>query len=314
MNLLVIYFKISHRKHNSKLAKSKTKRPLKSKALVSMEKIFLGDRPYDISQRALVMGILNRTPDSFFDGGKYFDLDDFLNQAETLVNNGADILDVGGVKAGPDEEVTEAEEIERVASSVEALSKRFDVAISVDTWRATVAKEAFSKGAVLGNDISGFADPDYLRFASAAGASVVACHMRLAPRYADPDPKYSDLMADVKDFLAERIVWAKEAGIPTEKIFIDVGLDFGKTYEMSAKMLFEMNYFTSLGHHMVLAASNKEFLGFLTGIERSKRGGVSMAASIIGIERGCKIIRVHDVAAGVAAADMMANMANISNQ
>ena len=131
---------------------------------------------YDITHRALVMGILNRTPDSFFDQGRYFDFDSFLQKAESLVVNGADFLDVGGVKAGPGPEVTVDEELERVIPAVTALRERFDIPISVDTFRARVAREAFAAGAQIGNDISGFADPDYLPAAVQHGASVVATH------------------------------------------------------------------------------------------------------------------------------------------
>ena len=122
----------------------------------------LGDTRFDITSRSLVMGILNRTPDSFFDQGGYFGFDEFLRKAEGLVLEGADLLDIGGVKAGPGPEVSEAEELDRVVPAIEALRARFDVPLSVDTWRAAVAKTAYAAGAVVGNDISGFADPEYL--------------------------------------------------------------------------------------------------------------------------------------------------------
>src|SRR5690242_9028121 len=128
------------------------------------------------------MGILNRTPDSFFDKGEFFAMDATLRRAEQLVAEGADLLDVGGVKAGPGPEVTLDEELDRVIPAIEALAARFDVPVSVDTWRAAVAEAAYKAGAVVGNDISGFGDPDYLRVAAEAGASVVATHIRLQPR------------------------------------------------------------------------------------------------------------------------------------
>lgn len=274
--------------------------------------LYLGQKSYDVTHRALVMGILNRTQDSFYDGGKYWDIDNFLSHAEKLILDGADILDVGGIRAGPDEEVGEQEEMDRVCSAVKALSDRWDTPISIDTWRASVAKEAFSNGAVLGNDISGFADINYLRVAKAARASVVACHMRLAPRYSDPNPLYDDLLLDVKNFLAERIQWAHEAGIEAGRIFIDVGLDFGKTYPMSSEIFFKMDYFQDLNCPMVLAASHKEFLGYLTGIKRQERGGVSMAAAALAIERGCRIIRVHDVSSGIAITEMMEKLSQLN--
>ncbi|HUP84392.1 MAG TPA: dihydropteroate synthase, partial [Acidimicrobiales bacterium] len=151
------------------------------------------------------MGILNRTTDSFFDKGAYFALDDLLRLAETHLAHGADLLDVGGVKAGPGPEVTEQEELDRVIPAVEALHARIDLPLSVDTWRAEVARQAFAAGAVVGNDISGFADPAYLPVAAEAGATVVATHIRLRPRVADPEPEYpGGVVPAVRDFLVER--------------------------------------------------------------------------------------------------------------
>ncbi len=143
------------------------------------------------------MGILNRTPDSFYDKGATFSLDALMSRADHLLSDGADILDVGGVKAGPGPEVTEAEELDRVVPAIEALHARIDVPLSVDTWRASVARAAYDAGAVVGNDISGFADPDYLPAAAAAGATVVATHIRIGPRVPDPEPVYDDVVAAV---------------------------------------------------------------------------------------------------------------------
>jgi hypothetical protein len=164
----------------------------------------LGGRRLDLTHRGLVMGILNRTPDSFYDKGATFSLDAFYTRAEALVADGADILDVGGVKAGPGPEVTESEEIDRVVSAVAGLVSRFPTPVSVDTWRASVARLSYKEGALMGNDISGFADPDYLAAAAEFGAAVVATHIRLAPRVADPEPHYDDVVADVGRFLSER--------------------------------------------------------------------------------------------------------------
>jgi len=149
-------------------------------------RLALGDAEFDVTHRALVMGILNRTPDSFYDAGRYYDFDEFLAKAAAHVADGADVLDVGGVKAGPGEPVGEEEEVERVVPAVEALVARFDLPISVDTWRSSVLAAALAAGASVGNDISGFADPDYLPVAAKHGASVVATHIRLAPRVPDP--------------------------------------------------------------------------------------------------------------------------------
>jgi dihydropteroate synthase len=271
----------------------------------------LGAHRFDITYRALVMGILNRTPDSFFDAGQYWDFDDFLAKAEKLVDDGADFLDVGGVKAGPGDEVGLQEELERVVPAVEALRQRFDVPISVDTWRAEVLRQCIELGADLGNDISGFADPDYLSVAAAGDASVIATHIRLAPRVPDPDPIYDDLVVDVRNFLADRAARARAAGIPKERIVIDAGLDLGKTPRMSWELLHQSEALLDLGYPLLLSASSKRFLFELLDTERTDIESGTTAAHAIGIAKGCRIIRAHDVQAGRRVADMMAEILSV---
>ena len=266
----------------------------------------LGARRYDITSRSLVMGILNRTPDSFFDQGGYYRFDDFLQKAEQLVVDGADLLDVGGVKAGPGDDVSEAEELDRVVPAIDALCSRFDVPVSVDTWRASVAKAAFAVGAVIGNDISGFADPEYLTVAAAAGASVVATHIRLAPRVADPNPEYDDLVGTVVAFCAERAARAEVAGIPPERIIVDAGLDLGKSEAQSLVLLRESRALAALGYPLLLSASNKRFLGVLLDLDVGERREATVAAHALGITLGCRILRAHDVRGARRTADVLA--------
>jgi len=258
--------------------------------------LVLGDRRHDLSTRALVMGIVNRTPDSFYDRGATFSLDALLARASTLVADGADLVDVGGVKAGPGPEVTEAEELDRVIPAIEALHARIDVPISVDTWRASVARAAYGAGAVLGNDISGFADPDYLAAAADTGAAVVATHIRLAPRVRDPEPVYDDVVEAVRGFLADRAARAVAAGIAPERVILDAGLDLGKTAEQSLTLLRGSGVLAALGHPLLLSASNKTFLGAVLDLDIDHRGEASLAAAAIGVSLGCRIVRVHDVA------------------
>lgn len=241
------------------------------------------------------MGILNRTTDSFFDRGAYFAMDRFFQRAEQLVDEGADILDVGGVKAGPGPEVGVAEELDRVIPAVVALRERFDLPLSVDTWRASVAEAAFAAGAVVGNDISGFGDPDYLKTAAAAGASVVATHIRLAPRVPDPEPVYEDVVAEVCRFLSERARWAQAEGIEGDRVIVDAGLDLGKTWQQSLALLRASDRLAALGHPLLLSASHKPFLGRLCDLEVADRGPVSLSAAALGIARGARIVRAHDV-------------------
>jgi dihydropteroate synthase len=264
---------------------------------VRANKLALGDKTFDITHRALVMGILNRTPDSFYDHGATFALDDLVRRAETMVDDGADLLDVGGVKAGPGPVVDEAEELDRVVPAIEALRARFDIALSVDTWRASVAKEAYAAGAVMGNDISGFSDPRFLEAAAAAGATVVATHIRLGPRIPDPEPVYHDVVDAVRTYLLERVSRARSAGLAPDRIVLDAGLDLGKTAEQSLLLLRSSDQLASLGHPLLLSASNKTFLGAILGLEIGDRAEASLAATALGAALGCRIIRVHDVAA-----------------
>ena len=266
----------------------------------------LGDRKYDLTTRSLVMGILNRTPDSFYDRGEYWDLDAFYGRAERLVAEGADLLDVGGVKAGPGPEVGEAEEMDRVVPAIAALHDRFDVPLSVDTWRASVAREAYRAGAVMGNDISGFGDPGYLTEAAAAGAAVVATHIRLRPRVADPEPHYHDVVEEVSSFLAERAERARAAGIPDSKIVLDAGLDLGKTAAHSLELLRASDRLAALGWPLLLSASNKTFLGVTFGLEIGDRAEATLAAHSLGVSLGCRILRAHDARAARRVCDALA--------
>ncbi len=268
----------------------------------------LGSTPFDITHRALVMGILNRTPDSFYDAGQYWDFDDFLRKAETLVNEGADLLDVGGVKAGPGDHVDLEEEARRVVPAVEALAKRFDLPISIDTWNPDVLDKCCQVGAVVANDISGFEDPRYLEVAAKHHASVIATHIRIGPRIPDPEPLYDDLLTDVRSFLADRAQMALDAGIPRQRIIIDAGMDLGKNRYMSLELLHRSDELATLGYPLLLSASNKRFLFELLETERHDINAGTMASHAVGIAKGCRILRAHDVKGSRRVADTMAEI------
>ena len=255
----------------------------------------LGKYRFDLTHRGLVMGILNRTTDSFFDNGSYFEFDRFLSKAEELFRAGADIFDVGGVKAGIGPEVTTEEEIDRVVPAVGALTERFDIPVSVDTWNPVVLEAALGVGAVLGNDISGFANRDYLAVAARWNAAVVATHIRLAPRIFDPNPTYEDVLSTVRDFLQERIEWALQAGVAADSIITDAGLDLGKTTEQPLQLLRHSDEIASLGYPLLLAASNKDFIGGHLGLELNDRREASISAALVAYMGGARIFRVHDV-------------------
>jgi dihydropteroate synthase len=201
---------------------------------------------------------------------------------------------VGGVKAGPGPEVGLQEELDRVLPGVEALAARFDVPLSVDTWRADVAAAAYQAGAVVGNDISGFADDRYLAVSAAAGATVVATHIRLAPRVPDPEPHYDDVVAEVRAFLVDRARRAEVAGIPPERVIVDAGLDLGKTAAQSLVLVRQSRRLAEIGYPLLLSASNKTFLGRLLDLDVGERREASLAATAIGVIGGCRIVRAHD--------------------
>ncbi|WP_219419862.1 dihydropteroate synthase [Pseudonocardia nigra] len=270
-----------------------------------MSELQLGDRRYDLDGRVLVMGILNRTRDSFFDRGRHFHLDDLLRRAERLVDDGADLLDVGARPGGVGvREVPEPEEVDLVAETVTALRARFDAPVSIDTTRAAVARAGFAAGAVLGNDMSGFHDPHYLPVAAEAGASVVATHIRLPPGVADPDPQYGGLVDDVRAALRDLARRAADCGLGPDRVIVDPGLDLGKTWRQSVELLAAMDRFGELGHPLLLGASNKIFLGRLLGLDTDERDAASVAAAAIGVLRGCTVLRVHDARGARHAADL----------
>ncbi|WP_100501184.1 dihydropteroate synthase [Geodermatophilus chilensis] len=264
----------------------------------------LGDRRFDVTERPVVVGVLNRTRDSFFDRGAYYELDRLLARAEQLVADGADVLEVGVRPGGVGvAEVSPAEERDLAAETLAALRARFDVPLAVDTTRATVAQVAFAEGAVLGNDMSGFLDPGYLPAAAAAGAAVVATHIRKPPGIPDPDPVYADLLGEVCGRLAELLHAAEEAGLDREHIVVDPGIDLGKSWQQSLQLLVRLDDVATLGVPVLLAVSNKIFLRRTLGLGDAPLDVATAAACALGTMRGGSVVRVHDARIGRQAAD-----------
>lgn len=277
---------------------------------VASIELCLGPHRYDARARPVVMGVLNRTTDSFYDKGAYFDLDALLRRAETLVGDGADVLDVGARSgAVGTRKVTVEEETDLVCETVEALRARFGAPVSVDSWRAAVARAAFGAGAVVGNDMSGFSDDGYLEAAAQAGASVVATHMRLAPQLADPEPVYDDVVEDVASALEGLARRAVATGVPPERVLVDPGLDLGKTWRQSLRLLARIERFAALGHPVLVAPSNKIFLGRLLGLERHERAHATVAACTTAVLGGAQVLRVHDAKGVRHAVDLAAAVA-----
>jgi len=202
--------------------------------------------------------------------------------------------------------VSETEETELAVGSIEELRRRFDVPVSVDTQRASVAAAAFASGAVLGNDMSGFREPGYLPAAASAGAAVIATHIRLAPGVPDPDPQYVDVVEDVAATLTRLIERARAAGIPDDRIVLDPGYDLGKTWQQTLQLLARTPRFARLGRPLLIAVSNKIFLGRALALDPDELGTSTVAACAYGVARGGRILRVHDVRAGRQVADLIA--------
>ncbi len=249
-----------------------------------------------------VMGILNITPDSFSDGGVFFSLDSARRQAERMVNEGATIIDIGGESTRPGARpVSAEEELERVIPVVEALHQDFDVALSIDTSKAIVMKEAVAAGAGMINDVRALRAPGALDAAAATGALVCLMHMRGEPRSMQKDVHYADVTAEVLGFLRQRIQACSEIGISKNRILIDPGFGFGKDLVHNLQLFRDLPRFVSLGFPVLIGVSRKAMIGAMLGHEVGSRVYGSVALATLAVERGVTVIRAHDVGATVDA-------------
>jgi dihydropteroate synthase len=250
-------------------------------------------------ERVAVVGILNVTPDSFYDGGRYMTQGRALARAREMVLEGADALEIGGEKAGPGPPVSAEEEIERILPVLEAIHGEIDVPISVDTWKPAVARAAVAAGASIINSIDGFADPALRAVAAETGAAVVVMHIRGRPRVPNPDPQYRDVVAEVRASLIERVDFCIAAGVRPDRVVIDPGPGFGKTAEDDLSLIRRIVSFTELPYPVMLAASRKSFIGAVLNGGPDDRLEGTMAVLAWGVLRGVKLVRVHDVRAAV---------------
>ncbi|HEY8684296.1 MAG TPA: dihydropteroate synthase [Chloroflexota bacterium] len=251
-----------------------------------------------------VMGILNTTPDSFSDGGRYQTVDDAVGRASELVAEGADVIDIGGEKAGPGVAVTVQEELRRVIPVVEAVRREVAIPLSVDTFKPAVARAAVEAGVDIINSISGFDDPELRGVARDTGAAIVVMHIKGTPRVANPNPVYHDVTGEVRGFLEERVATCIQEGIPAKRIIIDPGPDFGKTTDQSVTVMRELGRLTELPYPVLLAASRKRFIGDVLGTTVDERLEGSLALVAWGVLQGVKLLRVHDVQASKRVAVM----------
>ncbi len=245
----------------------------------------------------LIMGILNITPDSFYDGSRYNTVDKALKRAEEMVDSGVDIIDVGGESTRPGAEpVSENEEIKRVIPVIESIKSNFDVFISVDTYKSKVAELALEKGASFVNDISALRfDSNMVNVVSRHKAGICLMHMKERPKIMQKNPKYKDVVKEVYSFLKERIDYAKKHGIKKESIVIDVGIGFGKTTLHNLLLLKNLSYFLRLQRPLLIGISRKSVIGNILSKGKEERLIGSISANIWAILNGAMILRVHDV-------------------
>jgi dihydropteroate synthase len=246
------------------------------------------------------MGILNATPDSFSDGGSFFDLDAAQAQAEQLIAAGADILDIGGESTRPGSDpVPLAEELRRVIPLIRAIRGKSAIPISIDTYKAETARQALASGANIINDISSLRyDQEMVGLVATSGAPIILTHMQGDPKTMQEHPVYADVVREVLEFFQEKIAALRALAVPKEKIIIDPGIGFGKTRQHNLSLLKHLDAFTALGCPLLLAHSRKRFLGGLTGTTDPKERDLPTAVvAALAVEKGVNMVRVHNVAA-----------------
>lgn len=255
-----------------------------------------GGRRLDLS-RPVVMGILNVTADSFSDGGRYLDRDVALAHAERMVEAGAAIIDIGGESTRPGAEpVPLQQELDRVLPLVELLRARVDAVLSVDTMKPEVMRAAMAAGAGLINDVRGLLAPGAIEAVASGSAAVCLMHMKGEPRTMQVDPRYDDVVAEVRDFLADRAAACEAAGIARDRIVLDPGYGFGKTVAHNLQLLRHLDAIVGLGYPVLVGLSRKSLLGHLLGRPADQRLAGSLALACAAVQAGARIIRAHDVA------------------
>jgi dihydropteroate synthase len=264
-----------------------------------------GPGTYDLGPRPWLMGVVNASPDSFSDAGRYASLDAQVERARELLGAGADVIDVGGESGITNRPAVDAgEEIERVVPLVERVAGELGALVSVDTYKPQVAEAAIAAGARIVNDVSGLRDLGLADICARTGAALVLMHTRAAPKQRLQDPAlYDDVVADVVAFLRERMQAALDRGVGADQLVLDPGPDFAKTPAQTVAVLRRLDALHELGRPLLLAVSRKDFIGAVTGRPPAARGAGTLAALAHGADAGAHIFRVHDVA---AAADFLA--------
>ncbi|NVK23638.1 MAG: dihydropteroate synthase [Gammaproteobacteria bacterium] len=247
-------------------------------------------------ERPILMGILNVTPDSFSDGGQYSDINLALRHAEAMLNDGADIIDIGGESTRPGAPaVSVQDEITRVIPVIKALKKEFNCAISLDTSKADVMQSGIDEGVDLINDVCALSQPQAMEVVAQSKVPVCLMHMQGTPRTMQKNPTYNDLIQDIRDFFIDKIAACKTAGIDEHRIILDLGFGFGKTLAHNYQLLNEMDSFLNFNMPILAGISRKSMLGNLLDLPVEQRLNSSIVAATLALTKGAKILRVHDV-------------------
>ncbi len=268
-------------------------------SMVTFPEFRCREKTIPLGSKVLIMGILNVTPNSFSDGGRFLDPALAVDQAQKMLDEGADIIDIGGESTRPGAlYVSEEEEIERIRPIVEALGKCTDVPLSIDTRKASVAQVALDYGASIVNDVSALQDDVRMaQIIQESGAGVVLMHRQGHSANMQKAPYYGDVVGEVKEFLSRSLMMARSSGILSDQIVIDPGIGFGKTCKHNLEILANIGEFSQLEQPLMIGLSRKAFIGELTGKPVAKREMGNAAAIAIAVWQGAKILRVHDVAA-----------------
>ncbi|WP_253374540.1 dihydropteroate synthase [Okibacterium sp. HSC-33S16] len=264
----------------------------------------IGSQSFDFSQRVAVMAVVNRTPDSFYDRGSTFAFDAAVAAALAAVADGADIIDIGGAPFAPGPELAVADEVNRVIPVIEAIRESSDVVISVDTFQPEVARRSIEAGADVVNDTTGLRNPDMAAVIADSKAHVVITHSLAEPRTVYGRPTYGDVVAEVADFLGRQVNLALASGIPENRIIVDPGHDLNKNTLHSLELTRRFSEIAALGYPALAAVSNKDFVGETLDRDRGDRVAGSLAAAVVAITNGARILRMHNVRESVDAARM----------
>ena len=261
--------------------------------------MIIGNRDFDTANNCYIMGILNVTTDSFSDGGKFSSLDAALFHAEEMIKEGADIIDIGGESTRPGHQViTSDEEIARVVPVIEAVKSRFDIPVSIDTYKGDVTEAALQAGADLVNDIWGFKhDFRVAELTAEYGAACCLMHNR-------DEAVYEDFQKDFLTDMEECVALARKAGVPDDKIILDPGVGFGKTYEMNLEIINHLEILNTLGFPVLLGTSRKSVIGNTLDLPTDQRVEGTLVTTVMGVMKGCSFVRVHDVKENLRAVKM----------